>query len=290
MQKVIILTFLLFSEISTFTQVQRPAYDDFSFYNGTYNKSLIKKNKIQIIKVQNYYKGNTPSNICTYYFNSEGILTHYSRFDSSETKALAKLKFTFNLFNDLTRIEENNYETTKTYITNISRTYSKNLLVKDSSGETLSATAYYYNTKNKLIKTIINPNCENNGIARVTTAFTYDKNNIITKVTEQRQDYCYDSTSFFTTSERDLSYNKEGKITEEVEAIPYNQFLPYNHGNIKYEYDKMNNLIKIERQSNSNYYISYNSKGLITAIINVTNIDGKRMEIRNEYSYCFSGN
>jgi hypothetical protein len=124
-------------------------------------------------------------------------------------------------------------------------------------------------------------------MARLTTEFTYDKNNKIVKVKEQRQNYCYDSSSVFTTSERKVVYNKQGKIIEEVEAIPYNQFLPYNHGNIKYEYDRKNYLTRIERQSNSNYFISYNSRELITAIVNVLEIDGKRMEIRNEYSYQF---
>ncbi len=251
--------FLLIPTAFAFAQI---ANDDSNFFNYTYYKELIKRNKVETATVEWNYKDGKGSGKSIYQFSKQGFLTKQIIIDQND-KVKSEYHFLTNSQGDLIRRIYKSYEYNTADTVHFFKAYKAGQLIKDSSSQIPIGYNYEYNSKGKLCKTVVNSNFSlGNKRSRVTIIKldSLDRiSNSIETVFENEQD---STGSIF--SDREFFYNRDGKIEKEIEKLNSKNSWMANKGSINYMYDSSGNLTQLIKTNAASYFYTYDDKGLIT--------------------------
>ena len=259
MKKITILISFLIPAVLAIGQI---ANDDQTFFDYSYDKSLIKNNKIKTVTIEMLFTGGKSSSKSTYYFDKDGLLTKQSILDSGD-KLLREYYFFTNTHGDLIYRIENDYQYKRVDTVKYFKSYSDDKLIKDSSSQLPISYNYEYNLNGNIFKTVIVSNYGLGYYNKRVTINKFDSLNRISNSVERVFQNEIDTTGIIY-SDRYYFYNKNGKIVKEVEKLNSNYSSMANKGSINYSYDQNGNLTEIVRNNAASYYYSYNDNGLIT--------------------------
>jgi YD repeat-containing protein len=259
MKKFTILISFLIQAVLAIGQI---ANDDQSFFDYTYNKSIIKTNKIQTVTIEMSFPSGKSSSKSTYHFDKDGLLTKESIIDSGG-KLLLEYYFLTNTHGDLIYRIENDYQYKRVDTVKYFKSYSDDKLIKDSSSQLPISYNYEYDLNGNIFKTVIVSNYGLGYYNKRVTINKFDSLNRISNSVETVFQNEIDTTGIIY-SDRYYFYNKNGKIVKEVEKLNSNYSSMANKGSINYSYDQNGNLTEIVRNNAASYYYSYNDNGLIT--------------------------
>lgn len=266
----------------TITLFSQSVIDDVSLFNNTYDRELIKRNKVTTVIIEMYFR-NKSSGKHKFYFNTAGRLIKEVYFDFAGKK-LGEYYFTFDKHNQLTGTKQIDYDHNKTYSTTYFRTYFNGKLVKDSSTLLPVCNEYKYDKKGNLIQTIVSSNLGVGYANKRIVLYTLDS---LEKITNIRETVYQEKDSIGNVfSNRDIFYNASGKMYKEVEKIN-TEGLMSNTGSITYIYDSFGNLTQLLRTKAASYYFKYNNKGLITSKRMTMVLDDSKIETIDKYYYIF---
>jgi len=258
MRQFAITAFLFIQTAFAFGQIVN---DNMTFFNYSYDKTIIKLKKVETITIQMYFPDGKSSGKTIYHFDKEGLLTRQT---IQDTTGIPKSEFYFitNKYNDLISTIEKDYEHNKIDTVIYFKSYEGDKLIRDSSSRIHFSFNYEYTKNGKLLKTIVNTNL---GLGYNTKRVIINKLdsldriiNIVETVYENEKDL---KGALF--SNRDVFYYDNGKIEKEVEKINSNNPLFINSGSINYVYDSNRNLTQILRTNAASFTYTYNDKGLI---------------------------
>jgi len=223
-----------------------------AFFNGTYDKAQIRKNKIKQVSVDIFLN----QKISTYYifqFNKEGFLEIQTILDSSRKKVNA-YTFKYNKFGGLIERTNINYDLGKTYETTFIKTYNGSQLVSDKSSLLPIITEYTYNSKGQINETytINAPDSLNN--------------------LKRKSIYKYDNSGYL-----------QSIITQIVNSDGLTDILDTS----TFTYDKSGHIVSVSRDNFPTYYISYNRYGLIKSKKFKMSEDFGNIEVIDNYNYTF---
>ncbi len=289
MKHLVITLFLVTQTVFTFGQIVN---DDLNFFNYSYDKATIKKNKVETVTIEATFSEGKCSGKTIYYFDKEGLLTKQTITDPT---GIIKREFYFftNSHHDLVSIIQNDYENKKVDTVFYFKYYDGDQLIKDSSSEIPISYSYEYAQHGKLLKTIVNTNLGlGNNIKRVIINQLDSLSRIVKCVETVYQNH--DDLIGSKISDRDFIYNDEGKIEKEIENISSETLWMYNKGTINYEYDSSGNLTKMLRSNAASYSYVYNEKGLIATKkmlmylkSEASNDKEKKFETIDKFTYTF---
>jgi len=286
MRQFAITAFLFFLRAFAFGQIVN---DDMTFFNYSYDKTIIKLNKVETLIIQMYFSDGKSSGKIIYHFNKEGLLTRQTIQDATGIPE-REYYFSTNDHNDLISRIQKDYEHNRTDTVIYFKSYEGDKLIKDSSSDIPVSFNYEYTINGKLLKTIVNSNFGlgyNRKRVIINKLDSVDRIiNIVETVYENEKDL---RGSLF--SNRDIFYYDNGKIEKEVEKINSNNPLFINKGSINYVYDSNGNLTQILRTNTASYTYTYNDKGLITTKkmdMNLESDDTLDTETKFETLYKFS--
>lgn len=248
--------------IRTVFAIGQIANEDLNFFNYTYNKAIIIKNKVETVTVETSFPDSKGLSNTIYYFDKNGLLTKQTIID---TAGFTKREFYFitNSHQDLVSRIQRDFEFKRVDTVHYFKSYEGDNLIKDSSSEIPISFNYEYAKNGKLIKTTVNSNFDLGYNPKKVIINHYDSLNRIVKCVEtvyQNQDDLI-GTNF---SDRTFFYNANNKIEKEVENLNGKYPWMAKNGSINYEYDPNGNLTKIIGDFSASYFYTYNEKGLIT--------------------------
>jgi hypothetical protein len=251
--------FLLVHTTFTFGQI---ANDGLSFFNYSYDKSIIKTNKVKTVTIDLLFSKGKSSSKSIYHFDKEGLLTKLLILDSTD-KLEREFFFFTNSHKDLISRIQKDYENKKVDTVHYFKFYEGNKLVKDSSSEIPISYTYEYSSNGNLIKTIVSSNFGlGNNTKRITVSKFDSSNRIVNNVETVFQNE--NDLTGTVLSDRDCFYGKNGRIEREVEKLNGKYSWMANKGSIKYVFDESGNLTQILRTNAASYFYTYNDKGLVT--------------------------
>jgi hypothetical protein len=140
MKKFTILISFLIPAVLAIGQI---ANDDQTFFDYTYNKSIIKTNKIKTVTIETSFPSGKSSSKSTYHFDKDGLLTKESIIDSGG-KLLLEYYFFTNTHGDLIYRIENDYRYKRVDTVKFFKSYSDDKLIKDSSSQLPISYNYEY--------------------------------------------------------------------------------------------------------------------------------------------------
>ena len=259
MRQFAILIFTLFHTAFSFGQITN---DDLNFFNYSYDKPIMKKNKVETITIEMSFSKDKNSVKHVYYFDKDGLLTKLSIMNSKGNLE-REIYFLANSQNDLILRIQKDYEYKSVDTVKYFKSYSNNKLISDSSSEIPISFNFEYSSNGNLIKSITKSNFGLGNKTKRVTDYKFDSlNRIINSVeTFFQNDNDKIGTAF---SDRNFFYNIDGKIEQEVEKLNNKYSWMSNKGSIKYVYDLNGNLIQILSTNGASYFYTYNEKGLIT--------------------------
>ena len=253
------ITAILF--IQTFFAFGQIINDNMTFFNYSYDKTIIKLKKVETITIQMYFSDGKSSGKTIYHFDKKGLLTRQT---IQDTTGIPEREFYFitNNHNDLISTIEKDYEHNRIDTVIYFKSYEGDKLIKDSSSDIPVSYSFEYAKNGELLKTIVNTNFGlgfNRKRVIINKLDSLDRIiNIVETVYQNEKDL--KGTLF---SNRDIFYYDNGKIEKEVEKINSNNPLFVNSGSINYVYDSNGNLTQILRTNAASYTYTYNDKGLI---------------------------
>lgn len=204
--------------------------DHRSFYDGSYNKDVIRKNGIKKVIIQCYY-GPARSSKTEYLFDKKGFLCESFTVDTTGKKTGDYL-FTYNLHGDQLKVTQHDYEGARTYVTTFERSYDRNRLTSEKSSSLLFTTLYSYNAMGLKSRKLIYLSSDTAASGKRIT------------------DYFYDNKSRLIKTEEIYKEN--------------NTATPIAAGKTEFIYDvKTGRLISINRENGNTYLISYDDRGLL---------------------------
>lgn len=254
MRQFTILIFLLIQTAFAFGQIVN---DDLSFFDYSYDKSIIRKNKVESVTINMSFSYGKSLSKSIYYFDKKGLLTKLSVLDS-KGKLERDFYFLTNSHNDLISRIQKDYEYKRADTVHFFKYYAGSKLIKDSSSQIPISYIYEYSSNGNLMKTVVNSNFGK----RVASNKFDSLNRIINSIETVFQNEKDLTGTVF--SDRDFFYGKNGKIEREVEKINSKIFWMANKGSINYVFDLRGNLTQIIRINADSYFFTYNDKGLIT--------------------------
>lgn len=254
-----LILYLFFAGISFGQQVN----DRESFFNYTYDKGIIKINKVKTVTVRSFYQNEKSSNNTTYYFDNEGLLTRVVASDSNN-RVLSEWHFKTNSYGDLISKNEINYESGRRDTIQYFKTYEGNKLIIDSVYENFITTHFEYNKNGDLAKKSVIISFGHGNSAMMETLYEYGPSGKTINIIETAYADQNDSKGTIFSS-RAIHYGTNGKIQREVERINNENVLMPNSGSIDYVYDDNGNLIQISRTDDASFYYTYNERGLVTS-------------------------
>ena len=259
MKKITILISFIIHAVLAIGQI---ANDNQTFFDYTYDKTIIKTNKIKTVTIEMSFSGSKSSSKSTYHFDKDGLLTKQSIVDSGG-KLLREYYFLTNSHGDLIYLIENDYQYKRVDTVKYFKTYSDDKLIKDSSSQLPISYNYEYGLNGNIFKTVIISNFGLGYYSKRVSINKFDSLNRISNSVETVFQNEIDTTGIIN-SDRYYFYNKNGKIVKEVEKLNSNYSSMANKGSINYSYDQNGNLTEILRNNVASYYYTYNDKGLIT--------------------------
>lgn len=284
MRQFTILIFLLIQTAFAFGQIVN---DDLSFFDYSYDKSIIRKSKVESVTINMSFSYGKSLSKSIYYFDKEGLLTKLSVLDS-KGKLERDFYFLTNSHNDLISRIQKDYEYKRADTVHFFKYYAGNKLIKDSSSQIPISYIYEYSSSGNLMKTVVNSNFGK----RVASNKFDSLNRIINSIETVFQNEKDLTGTVF--SDRDFFYGKNGKIEREVEKINSKIFWMANKGSINYVFDLRGNLIQIVRTNAASYFFTYNDKGLITTKKTDLKLESDdiietetKIDIFDKFSYTF---
>lgn len=259
MRQFTILILLLIQTVLAFGQIPN---DDQNFFNYTYDKSIIKTNKVKTVTIEMSFKDGKISTKSIFYFDKDGLLTKQSLVDSNG-KLQGEFYFFTNSYSDLIYRIHNDYEYKRIDTVKYFKSYLDDKLIKDSSSQLPISYHYEYGSNGNISKTVIVSNFGLGNYRKRVTINKFDSLNRMSNSVETVFQNEIDTTGIIF-SDRDYFYNKNGKIESEVEKLNSKYSWMANKGSINYSYDQNGNLTEILRKNAASYYFTYNDKGLIT--------------------------
>lgn len=145
-------------------------------------------------------------------------------------------------------------------------------MIKDSSSEIPIGYNYDYDKMGILLKTTIYLNSGLGNNNKRTIINNLDSLKRIKNIVETLYQNNENTTST-EYSNRDIFYNKNGKVEKEIEKLNSKYSWMCNNGSVNYLYDSVGNLIKSNRANAASYTYTYNDKRLIAT---------KQMEMKVE--------
>ena len=133
--------FLLLLTAFAFAQI---ANDESNFFNYTYDKELIKRNKVETATVEWNFKDGKGSGKSIYHFSKQGILTRQVIIGQDD-KLISEYNFLTNSQGDLISRIKKSYEYNTADTVNYFKIYNAGKLIKDSSSEIPIGYHYEYN-------------------------------------------------------------------------------------------------------------------------------------------------
>jgi hypothetical protein len=288
--KYFVITAFLFSQ-TAFSFGQK-LNDDMSFFNYSYNKQIIKKNKVATVTIEMSFSKDSSSGRSVYYFNKEGLLT---RQDIQDAKGNLDRTFYFksNVHQDLIARIQNDVEFKRTDTVHYFKTYMGTKLLTDSAGDLPVICQYEYNQQGYLIKTIFQTRAGFGNNTKRVIINSLDSLNRIVHSVETVYQGDNDVTGTLS-SDRDFLYDHEGKPEKEIEHVDGTYSWMSNKGSINYVYDSKANLVQIIRSNAASCTYTYNDKGLITSKMTNMKIGSDaivstetNMQTFDKYSYTF---
>ena len=289
MKQFTITIYLFIHTIFAFGQI---ANDDLNFFNYSYDKAIIKRNKVETVTIEMSFSEGKSSGKTIYHFDKEGLLTRQAILDSNG-KLKREFYFTTNSHKDLISRIQKDYEYKRVDTVHYFKSYAGDKLIKDSSGEIPVSYHYEYTSKGNLFKTIVSSNFGlGNNIKRVTV----NKFDILNRTTSSVETVFQNETDSTGTvfSDKDIFYDNNGKIEREVEKQNSKYSWMANKGSINYVYDLSGNLTQILRTNAASCIYTYNAKGLITTRKMTMNFDSDgiidtetKIETFDKFSYTF---
>jgi len=259
MKQFTILISLLIQIFFAFGQIPN---DDQNFFNYTYDKSIIKSNKVKTVTIELSFKDGKISAKSIFYFDKNGLLTKQSVVDTSG-KLLREFFFLTNSYGDLIYTIQNDYEFNQVDTVKYFKSYLGDKLIKDSSSVQPISYNYEYSMNGKIFKTVIVSNFGLGNYRKRVTINKFDSLNRISNSIETIYQNVNDTIGI-VFSDRDYFYSKNGRIESEVEKLNGKNSWMANKGSIKYSYDQNGNLKEILRDNADSCSFIYNDKGLIT--------------------------
>mgnify|MGYP003498109603 CR=1 FL=1 len=128
MKQFAILMFYLFQNPFAFGQTTN---DQMTFFTYTYNKSIIKNNRVKTLTIQKSFSGENQLSKSVYHFDRNGLLTKMSIIDS-KGKLLREYYFLTNSYNDLISRIQKDYEIKKDDTLLYFKSYANDKLIKEA--------------------------------------------------------------------------------------------------------------------------------------------------------------
>ncbi|MFT3934494.1 MAG: hypothetical protein QM726_12805 [Chitinophagaceae bacterium] len=289
MKQFAFITSLLCYSVFSFGQVVN---DDLSFFNYSYDKDIIKSNKVETVTIEMMLPGGKKSNKAIYHFDNEGLLDKQSTQDE-KGNVLREFYFSHNSNNDLILRIGKDYENKRTDTVRYFKYYENNKLIRDSSSEMPVSYTYVYNVNGKLFRAVTRSNFGPGSNTKRVMVNKFDDSGRIVNIVETVFQNENDLTGTIF-SDRDISYNNKGKIEKEAEKLNGKYSWMANKGTINYVYDSNGYLTQVLRTNAASYTYTYNSSGLIvTKKMNLKiapdGIDDKGMDVDtfDKYIYTF---
>ncbi len=279
--------FLVFQQITQFSLAQK-VNDDTNYFDYTYNKKIVSKNKIEKITVESFSLLDKIGKR-EYYFDRMGLLLETKIFNTKD-KLISKYLYALNGSEDLINIFHYDFEIGKADTIFYFKKYFKNRIIEDSIireknyGETLS---YTHDNKDRVIQTKINYYLGNATMSS-SKIISYENNNIgqPIKIKESILRPYYDS-NWMEISRRNLEYNSNGTIKSEIEELELSVHSLLDKGNSLYFYDNFKNLVEIKRNKSKSIKYKYNKMGLLSNEESMFYIDEDKIEMTNKYTYQY---
>ena len=259
MRQFTILISLLIQTVLVFGQIPN---DDQNFLNYTYDKSIIKSNKVKTVTIEMSFKDGKISAKSIFYFDKDGLLTKQSVVDTSG-KLLREFCFLTNSYRDLIYRIQHDYEYNHVDTVKYFKSYLGDKLIKDSSSVQPISYNYEYGLNGKIFKTVIVSNFGLGNYRKRVTINKFESLNRMSNSIETVYQNANDTIGIIF-SDRDYYYSKDGRIESEVEKLNSKNSWMANKGSIKYSYDQNGNLKEILRDNAASCSFIYNGKGLIT--------------------------
>jgi hypothetical protein len=252
------------------------------FYENTYNKTLIRNNKVLIITIDNYLDGLAVANKEIFYFDTLGLIQkientngkneiereYYFEYDSLGGLIFRKLIDPLNIINSQLRYFDERHWLT----------YKNKNLVKDSiilvGISSFASKVQEYNNNGYLINET-----------------RYDSGRIfsIYELTLNKTDQIISSNYRILKNTNNFSFSQGMKYTSDRlgNVIEVKSTNPNYKSLIEYTYDANNNLI--ERRDHGFYYFRYTyyDNGLVASEHFRNNLDSKSFKPRAIYYYTF---
>jgi YD repeat-containing protein len=245
--------------------------DGLSFFNYSYDKDILKRNKVETLVIEMILPDGRKSSKSIYHFDKEGLLEKQVIKDENGN-VLREFFFRHNTHNDLISRIKKDYEYNLVDTVLYFKYYENNKLIRDSSSEMPISYSYEYNLKGKLINTVINSNFGLGNNTKRVTVNNLDGLDRISNSIETIFQNENDSTGTLL-SDRDFIYYSNGKLEKEVEKLNSENSWMANKGSISYVYDNIGNLTHVIRTNAASYIYTYDEKGLILS---------KKMNLKTE--------
>jgi YD repeat-containing protein len=284
-----IITLLFFITFSTFAQ---KVNDDFNFFNYTYDREILKKNKVQTVTIELTTADGKFLSKSIFHFDKKGYLEKQV-IKREKGGVLREYYFKRNSQNDLSMTIQRDYENNSVDTTLYFKEYDNNRLIKDSSTELPISYYYEYNTKGILIRTIIHSNFSLANKTKRVIVYTLDS---LDRIANIKETLFQNENDLIGTllSDRDFFYNKNDKLEKEIEKLNFKNSWMANNGSIYYVYDNFGNLTQLIRTNAASYTYTYNKKRLVLTRkmklkTEPDNFDKKGINIEtlDKYSYTY---
>jgi hypothetical protein len=213
-----LLSFLLRSQVN----------DDDSFFDGTYNQSIVGMNKVKRIDVvYNVNKQHYASNI--FEFDENGLMRKQTYLDSNGKKVM---EYMFNYDQHGGQSERIKYEVGlgKTTTVNFERQYDGGRLIKESSSDESIFTQHFYSTNGQKVESVTKPKLDTTTDIYTTIEYYYDKKG---RLKSSRRIFCDSGNVPIPTQRKakEYFYDDKGKVVKinEDDGVIYE--LEYNKKN-----------------------------------------------------------
>lgn len=224
-----------------------------AFFNGSYDKDQLRKNKVRQINVDISIDGKKTTRYI-FEFDRKGLLQKQTITDNSGKK-INDYIFTYNEHGDLISRKNTAYELGKTYETSFNKRYAGSKLVSETSSELPYSTWYGYNPQGQKL-----------------LAITYLGNDTINDP-KRNMSYHYDPAGKLILMVQTLSTSKNIHPTDSVIT--------------KFSYDNSGKLSTINRNGQTEYRFVYDSKGLLKSRETIIADGWNDSRIIDEFNYSY---
>lgn len=133
------------------------ANDEDAFFNYSYDKALIKRNKVQTVTIQTGFSDGKSAGKHIYEFDKVGLLNKQSIYDSGGNLK-REIHFKTNSQHDLHSMIQNDFEYNRVDTIRYFKSYKGNQLIRDSSSRMPIVHYYEYSPHGERLKTVITAN------------------------------------------------------------------------------------------------------------------------------------